>query len=50
MDVTLVGENNVGLNACAATFAKITLVQLIGRPHLDVFHQTRLIFLISNFI
>ena len=27
------------LNARVATFAKITVVELIGRPHLDVFNQ-----------
>ena len=43
MNVSAVGGNNAGLNACAATFARNTLVELIGRPHLDVFHQERLI-------
>ena len=43
MNVTAVGGNNAGLNARAATFARITLVELIGRPHLDVVHQERLI-------
>ena len=44
MDVTAVGGNNAGLNASAATFAKSTVVELIGRPHIDVFHLERLIF------
>ena len=43
MNVTAVGGNNAGLNARAAIFAKSTLVELIGRHHLDVFHQERLI-------
>ena len=43
MNVTAVGGNNAGLNARAATFARSTLVELIGRPHLDVFHQEHLI-------
>ena len=43
MNVTAVGGNNAGLNARAATFARSTLVELIGRPHLDVFQQERLI-------
>ena len=43
MNVTAVGGNNAGLNARAATFARRTLVELIGRSHLDVFHYERLI-------
>ena len=43
MNVTAVGGNNAGLNARAATFARSILVELIGRPHLDVFHQERFI-------
>ena len=43
MNVTAVGGNNAGLNARAATFVRSTLVKLIGRPHLYVFHQERLI-------
>ena len=38
INVTAVGGNNAGLNACAATFARSTVVELIGRPHLNVFH------------
>ena len=49
MNVTAVGGNNAGLNARAAKFARSTLVELIGRPHLDVFHQERLIPLNINF-
>ena len=41
--VTAVGGNNAGLNARAATFARSTFVELIGRSHLNVFHQERLI-------
>ena len=37
MNVTAVAGNNAGLNARAATFAKNTLVELIGRSHLDFF-------------
>ena len=43
MNVTAVGGNNAELNARAATLARSTLVELIGRPHQDVFHQERLI-------
>ena len=43
MNVTAVGGNNAGLDARAAKFARSTLVKLIGRPHLDVFQQERLI-------
>ena len=45
MNVTVVDGNNAGLNARVATFAWSTVVELIGRPHLDVFNQERLIFL-----
>ena len=43
INVTAIGGNNAGLNVRAATFARSTLVELIGRPHLDVFHRERLI-------
>ena len=43
MNVTAVCDNNAGLNARAPTFAKSILVELIGRLHLDVFLQKRLI-------
>ena len=43
MNVTAVGGNNAGFNARAATFAKSSLVKLISRAYLDVFHQARLI-------
>ena len=36
MDVTTVGGNNAGLNARAATFVSSTVLELIGRPNLDV--------------
>ena len=43
MDVSAVGGNNAVLNARAATFARSTVVEHIGRPHLDVFNQERFI-------
>ena len=43
MGVTAVGGNNAGHNARAAAFGRSTVVELIGRPHLDVFNQDRLI-------
>ena len=43
MNVTAVGGNNAGLNAGAATFARSSLVELIGRTHLHVVHQKLLI-------
>ena len=42
MGVIAVVRNNAGMNAWAATFAKSTVFDLIGRPHKDVFHQDRL--------
>ena len=36
-------ENNAVLNTRAATFARGTVVEFIGRPYLDVFNQERLI-------
>ena len=45
MNVIEFGGKNAGLNARDATFARSTLVVLIGRPHLDVFYQERFIFL-----
>ena len=47
MNATAVGGNNAGFNASSATFARSTLVVLIGRTHLDVFHQERLFLEIS---
>ena len=35
---TAVGKTNASLNARAATYARSTVVELIGRPHLDVFN------------
>ena len=49
MGVTAVGKNNAGLNASASTFAKSTVVELIGRPYINVFHLDRLIFLNIDF-
>ena len=43
MRVTAVGGNHTGLNARAVDFARSAVVELIGRPHLDVWHQERLI-------
>ena len=43
MGVTAVGGANAGLYARAVDFARSTVVELIGRPHLDVWHQDRLI-------
>ena len=43
LNVTEIGGNHAGLNARAATFARSTLVELIGRPHLVVFHQEHLL-------
>ena len=43
MEVTDVAEDNVYLRARAAQFATSRVVELIGRPHLDVFQQNRLI-------
>ena len=43
MGVTEVADANAGLNTRAVTFATSTVVELVGRPHLDVFHQDRLI-------
>ena len=43
MIVTVVGGNDAELNARAATFAKSTLVKLIFRLYLDVFHQEHFI-------
>ena len=44
MGVTADDGNNAVLNAYAATFARNTVVELIGLPHLDVFKQKRLIY------
>ena len=38
MNVTAVGGKNAGLNVRAETFAKSTVVELINRPHANVFH------------
>ena len=43
INLTAIAGNNAGLSACAATFARSTLVELIDPPHLDFFHQERLI-------
>ena len=43
MNVTDVTGANVGLRTRAGRFARSNVVELIGRPHLDVFQQDRLI-------
>jgi hypothetical protein len=43
MDVTELGGTNIGLKDRATRFATSTVVELVGRPHLDIFHQNRLI-------
>ena len=43
MEVTDVTGDNIGLRTRAAQFATSRVVELMGRPHLDVFQQDRLI-------
>ena len=43
INVTDVAGANVGLRTRAGRFARNTVLELIGRPHLDVFQQDRLI-------
>lgn len=43
MDVTNVGGANLGLKSRTTRFARSAIVELVGRPHLDIFHQDRLI-------
>ena len=43
MDVTEVAETNAGINTRAMTFATSTVIGLVGRFHLNVFNQNRLI-------
>ena len=43
MPVTDVAGANAGLKTRAVTFVTSTLVELVGRPHVDVFHHYRLI-------
>lgn len=43
MAVTDLGGANNGLKDRATRFATSTVVELVGRPHLDIFHQNRLI-------
>ena len=38
VNVISVGKNNAGLNARVVNIARSTVVELIGRPHTDVFH------------
>ena len=47
INVTGVGGNNAGLTARAAAFASSTLVELIGRPQLNVFNNSALFLQIS---
>ena len=44
MNVIAVNGDNARWNARAETFARSSLIELIGRLYLDVFHQARLIF------
>ena len=44
MGVTAVGGAHAGHNARVVDFARSTVVELIGRPHLDVWHKDRFIF------
>lgn len=48
MNIIVVDWNNASLNAHAATFAKRTMVKLIGRPYLNVFNL-ELIFFKTDF-
>ena len=48
MTVTAFGGNISGLNAQAATVARIIVVVLIGRPKVNVYHQDSLIHLKIN--
>ena len=43
MGVIAVGWNNAGLNDRLAKFAKSSVIELISRPHLDVFNQKHLV-------
>ena len=43
MGITEVAGANAGLNTRAVTFSTSTVVELVGRPHLDVLNQDRLI-------
>ena len=43
MDVTAVAAANASMNTRAVTFAKSTVVKLVSRIQLDLFHQDRLI-------
>ena len=50
MNVTDVAKESVGLRTSVDCFAMSTVVELIGRPHLDMFQQDRFIFSTSTFI
>ena len=39
VNIIAVGGNNAKLNARAVNFSRSAVVEFIGRPHADVFHQ-----------
>ena len=43
MAVTDMAGANIGLKDRATRFAKSVLIELVGRPHLDIFHQSRVL-------
>jgi len=43
MTVTIADGNNTGLKDRATMFSQSKVVELVGRPHVDVFQQDRLI-------
>ena len=43
MAVTDLAGANTGLRARATRFAAGAVIELVGRPHLDIFHQSRII-------
>ena len=43
MAVTELAGANIGLKDRATRLAKSALVELVGRPHLDIFHQSRVL-------
>ena len=43
MAVTDMGGANIGLKDRATRLAKSVVIELVGRPHLDIFHQSRVL-------
>ena len=43
MAVTDLAGANTGLASRATRFARSAVIELVGRPHLDLFHQSRII-------